>query len=94
MLRVTFDPAKRAATLAERGLDFADAAVVFAGDIATLRDDRRVYGEDRFITAGWLEGRLVALVWTPGHGARRIISMRVMHAKEADRWKHLIGPGG
>jgi uncharacterized DUF497 family protein len=41
-----------------------------------------------------LEGRLVALVWTPGHGARRIISMRVMHAKEADRWKHLIGPGG
>jgi uncharacterized protein len=31
MMGITFDPAKRARTLAERGLDFADAAEVFAG---------------------------------------------------------------
>jgi len=30
-MRITFDPAKRKKTLAERGLDFADAALVFAG---------------------------------------------------------------
>ena len=30
-MRITFDPAKRDKTLAERGLDFADAALVFAG---------------------------------------------------------------
>ena len=30
-MRITFDPAKRDATLAERGLDFADAAIVFSG---------------------------------------------------------------
>jgi len=30
-MRVTFDPGKRAKTLAERGLDFLDAAVVFEG---------------------------------------------------------------
>jgi len=30
-MRITFDPAKRAKTLAERGLDFADAEIVFAG---------------------------------------------------------------
>ena len=29
-MRVTFDSAKREKTLAERGLDFADAALVFA----------------------------------------------------------------
>jgi uncharacterized DUF497 family protein len=36
-MRVTFDPAKRAKTLAERGLDFADAEVVFAGVTWRLR---------------------------------------------------------
>lgn len=30
-MKVTFDPAERQATLAARGLDFADAAAVFAG---------------------------------------------------------------
>lgn len=30
-MRVTFDPAKQAKTLAERGLDFEDAAIVFEG---------------------------------------------------------------
>jgi uncharacterized protein len=28
---ISFDPAKRDKTLAERGLDFADAGLVFAG---------------------------------------------------------------
>jgi hypothetical protein len=30
-MRITFDPAKRKTALADRGLDFADAALVFAG---------------------------------------------------------------
>jgi uncharacterized DUF497 family protein len=40
-MRITFDPSKRARTLAERGLDFADAAQIFAGLHATLEDTRR-----------------------------------------------------
>jgi uncharacterized DUF497 family protein len=40
-MRITFDPAKRAKTLAERGLDFADAAQIFTGLHATLEDERR-----------------------------------------------------
>jgi uncharacterized DUF497 family protein len=28
-MRITFDPVKRARTLADRGLDFEDAAIVF-----------------------------------------------------------------
>jgi len=34
-MRITFDSAKRARTLAERGLDFMDAALVFAGTLVT-----------------------------------------------------------
>ena len=31
-MKITFDPVKRAVTLAERGLDFEDAAELFRGD--------------------------------------------------------------
>ena len=83
---ISFDPAKRAATLEHRGLDFADAGLVFAGVTVTVQDRRRAYGEDRFITAGHLRGRCVVLVWTPRGAARRIISMRHAHADEEASW--------
>jgi len=90
-VRITFDPAKRTKTLAERGLDFADAATVFAGPHTVLPDDRRDYGEPRFISAGFLRGRLVVLVWTPRGAARRVISMRYAHAKEQAFWRDALG---
>lgn len=83
---ISFDPAKRARTLAERGLDFADAGLVFSGVTATVQDLRGDHGEDRYITAGYLDGRRVVLVWTPRGDARRIISMRYAHASEEKRW--------
>lgn len=86
---ISFDPAKRNQTLAERGLDFADAGLVFAGVTATIPDLRRDYGEDRYITIGRLSGRRVVLVLTPRGGARRIISMRYAHASEEARFEWL-----
>jgi uncharacterized DUF497 family protein len=78
----SWNEAKRRATLAERGLDFADAELIFAGRTMTLPDERKDYGEPRFITAGRLRGRFVVAVWTPREGGRRIISMRYGHADE------------
>jgi uncharacterized DUF497 family protein len=40
------------------------------------------YEEDRFITVGWLQARLVVLVWTPRGEVRRIISMRKANDRE------------
>ncbi len=77
---ITFDPAKCAATLAHRGLDFAAARLVFEGDHATWLDDRRDYGEVLQITAGWLDSRMVVFVWTQRGPNRHIISMRHRHA--------------
>ena len=79
--------AKRQLTLVKRGLDFADAKRVFAGRTMTLPDERRPYGERRFITAGWLDDRFVVLVWTRRGGNRRIISMRCGHAEEEALWR-------
>jgi uncharacterized DUF497 family protein len=53
-MEITFDPAKREATLANRGLDFADAAIVFAGPTFDAIDDRFDYGEERILTVGLL----------------------------------------
>ena len=81
-MKLSWDEKKRQAALIERGLDFSDAKEVFAGREMTLPDERRDYGEKRFITAGWLDGRFVMLSWTPRDGGRRIISMRYGHADE------------
>ena len=81
-MRVEFDQAKRDVTLAERGLDFADAINVFEGRSNTFEDERRVSGESRFITIGGLGQRMVVIVWTPRGDARRIISMRRANDRE------------
>ena len=79
---IEFDAAKRDATLEVRGLDMARAGEVFAGATLTVEDDRQDYGEDRFITIGFLDERMVILVWTPRNGARRIISMKKANERE------------
>ena len=63
-MRITFNRAKREKTLVERGLDFRRAKEVFAGRHLTRIDDRRNYGELRFISAGKLEEQIVIIVWT------------------------------
>ena len=64
-MRIEFDAAKRAKTLAERGLDFALCAPVFLGVNVTIPDTRAHYGEQRFFTVGLQGGRAVVVVWTP-----------------------------
>lgn len=90
-MKITYDPAKREVTLAERGLDFEDTAGVFRGRTMTLPDDRKDYGEERFITVGWLGDRFVVVVWTPRDGGRRIISMRYGHADEERHYRKQLG---
>lgn len=81
-MRIEFDDTKRDKTLAERGLDFARSGEVFAGTHFTGQDTRQEYAEDRFITVGLLDERLVVLVWTPRGEVRRIISMRKANDRE------------
>jgi uncharacterized DUF497 family protein len=81
-MNLEFDHVKRDKTLQERNLDFARAAEVFAGVHFTGQDTRGNYVEDRFITLGWLNARLVVLVWTPRGEVRRIISMRKANERE------------
>ena len=90
-MEVEYDPDKRERTLAERGLDMAEAGGVFADVHLTFADDRRDYGEDRWVTFGILDGRMVCVAWTPRGEARRIISMRKCNAREQGRYLPLLG---
>ena len=90
---VEFDENKRRLTLDVRGLDMARAGEVFAGATLTVADDRKDYGEDRFITIGFLDGSMVILVWTPRDGAHRIISMRKANERERVLYAPRFGPG-
>jgi uncharacterized DUF497 family protein len=88
---IEFDTAKREKNLMERGLDFAESGKVFDGLHFVARDDRFDYGEERFITAGLLDDRMVVIVWTPRNNARRIISMRYANDREISRYKKHLG---
>jgi uncharacterized DUF497 family protein len=87
-VKIEFDPAKRQTTIDKRGLDMARAGEIFAGATLTIADDRKEYGEERFITIGRLRKRMVVIVWTPRGASRRIISLR----KANDREEALYGP--
>ena len=90
-MEISYDPAKRATTLEERGLDFVDAPEVFRGPVFELADYRSGYGEKRYITIGMLRGRMVVLVRTPRGAARHIISMPKAHDREQARFQARIG---
>ena len=90
---IEFDPVKRAVTLEVRGLDMARAEEVFTGPALTVEDDRHDYGEDRFLTIGFLDGAMVVLVWTPRGSADRIISLRKANERERAQYGPRIREG-
>ncbi|UVO51545.1 BrnT family toxin [Sphingomonas sp. SUN019] len=89
-MKISFDPAKRALALADRGLDFADAAKVFNGPVFEFEDDRFAYPERRIVTYGLLDGRLMAVVWAEAADGRRVISMRKANEREQARYRNRL----
>lgn len=87
---MTYDPEKRDRTLQERGLDFEDAAVVFAGVTLEVEDTRQDYGEVRIICYGLLDGRTVVVGYTPRGADRHVFSMRKANAREQARIAPLL----
>jgi len=83
-MQAEWDEGKCRANLAKHGLSFEDAWQVLAGDTVTIPDERYDYGEDRLITLGRLEGRVVVVVHVTRGENLRIISMRKANAREQE----------
>jgi uncharacterized DUF497 family protein len=87
----TWDDAKRRKTLEKRRLDFQDCEVVFAGPTLSFLDSRFDYGEERTVTIGFLNGRMVAVVHCDRDGETRIISMRKLNGRERKKYEKALG---
>jgi uncharacterized DUF497 family protein len=90
-VHITYDPAKRALTLADRGLDFNDARAIFEGRHFEVEDIRQDYGERRMICFGFLADRMVVVGYTPRGAARHVFSMRKANDREQARIAPLLG---
>jgi uncharacterized DUF497 family protein len=71
-----WDEAKRLSNLRKHGIDFVDIPAVFDGDIVTVEDNRSDYREQRFITLGLLQERVIVVVHAELQYYTRIISAR------------------
>lgn len=81
-MRFSWHEPKRQLTLQKRGLDFAQAEHLFAGPTFTFEDDRKDYGELRWVTLGLLREKVVVIVHTESEEEIRIISMREANKNE------------
>jgi len=66
-LELEWDEDKRQATLKERGVDIAYAALIFLDDVFTRSDTRHDYGEERFVS---VENGQRSMLRRCPHGAR------------------------
>jgi uncharacterized protein len=85
-----YDEEKSKATLRERGFDFEFAARVFEGDFIEYEDQRRGFGERRYVATGAVGGAVFTVVYTWRNGRRRIISARRASRRERDAYRRAI----
>ena len=75
-MKFEWDENKRLANIHKHKIDFVDVEDIFYGCTITIEDDRERYREQRFITFGSLQDRIVAIVHTENDETIRIISAR------------------
>jgi hypothetical protein len=85
-MAITFDPAKNARNIAERGLSFERVADLDWDTAVITEDTRRDYGEPRLRVMARLDGRLCAAVMTPRGEDLRVISLRRANRREVRRY--------
>ena len=86
-----WDQDKAASNLRKHGTLFEDAMFVFSdADRTTVPDQRFDYGEERFVTYGFVDDRLFTVVFTQDLDLEivRIISARKANARERKRYGH------
>ncbi len=85
-MHIEFDPAQNDLNVQRRGLSFESAAE-FAFDTALVYvDQRRDYGETRYVALGLLGSRPHVLCFTEVPGGIRVISFRKSNPREINRY--------
>jgi uncharacterized protein len=77
-----WDERKNRLNEAKHGLSFRDVGLVMSGSCLSFQDLRHGYKEERFITIGFLERRMVVIAHTFRGERIRVISMRKANSRE------------
>ena len=91
-MRVYFDPAKNERNIEDRGLSFESAANFDFDSALVFVDDRREYGETRYVALGFLDERLHVLCFIEATDGIRVISFRKANLREVARYVKVQGP--
>jgi uncharacterized protein len=85
-MEIEFDPAKDEENIRKHGMSLARAKDLEIDKAQVKKDNRKDYGEDRFIAVGPLDGRLCVLIFTLRDTKMRAISLRRANAREQRRF--------
>jgi uncharacterized protein len=86
-----WDEQKNELNVERHGFDFADAYRIFDSPMVVDLDERRDYGEDRWLGTGLLDKRVVVVVFTePDRETTRIISLRKALSHERRRYEQYL----
>lgn len=92
VMKFTWDETKNAINRQKHGIDFVDVSAMFDYPMVTFLDQRKEYGEDRWIGIGWLGDILAVVVYTEQKtGTTRIISARKANRHEQNIYTEEIG---
>jgi uncharacterized protein len=81
-MEIAFDPAKNQRNIELRGISFEFAADFEFETALTWLDQRKEYGENRWVALGFLGDRLHALCYLETDEGIRVISLRKANARE------------
>lgn len=86
-----WDEAKNEINIRKHGIDFADIKDMFNHPMLTLLDNREDYGEERWISVGWIQQLIGVVVYVERHeDTIRIISARKATKHEVRRYEQSI----
>ena len=90
-MRFEWDEAKNQINIRKHGIDFNDAIDIFNHPLLTMLDDREDYGEERWVSIGWLHAIVGVVVYTERCGdVIRIISARKATRQEVRRYEQRL----
>jgi len=75
-MKLEWDEHKRLINLQKHKIDFVGSEEIFDGYTVTFEDDSIGYGEQRFVSFGQFQERVVAVIHTERNGDIRVISIR------------------
>ncbi len=93
-MKFEWDERKRRRVIEERGVDLLRAAQIFRNPVLTVRDTRRDYGEDRFVSIGSVDERCFVVVHAERDGCIRLITAWKGGRSEHEQYRRYLAERG